>query len=107
MIDNSVNRSTLYNYLQYKTELTLRYMKKGRGRFKVYIVPEEWRKSYLLINNVRITDFQALVLYTNELVVRFGRYDSSQINIPYREIKCLEIRNDLDIPYERIFMNKE
>ena len=105
-LDNSVNRSTLYHYLQYDTDLVLRYMKKGRGTFKVFTVPEdedEWEKSYILINNWRITDFQALVLYTNELVVRFGRYDNCQVNIPYKDIEYIEVHEELDIGYTALY----
>lgn len=104
---NSINRSTLYDYLHYHTDLVLRYMKKGRGTYKVFTIPEEWEKSYLLVNDWRITDFQALVIFTNELVVRFGRYNNSQINIPYRTIDSLEVREKYDIPYEKVYLNKE
>lgn len=104
---NSINRSTLYDYLQHHTDLVLRYMKKGRGTYKVFTIPEEWEKSYLLIDDWRITDFQALVIYTNELVVRFGRYNNSQINIPYTSIDSLEVREKYDIPYEKVYLNKE
>lgn len=102
----SQNRSTLYHYFK-DQELNMKMMKIGKGRYKVFQVPLEWDNSYLLINNMRITDFQAVILFTNELVVRFGIYDDMQINIPYRNIEYIEVSNDLDIGYEGIHVNKK
>ena len=105
---NAHNRSTLYQYLQYETPLVLKYMKRGKGTYKVYAIPEEWEgHSYLLINETRITDFQALIIFTNELVVRFGVNLDSQINIPYREIEYLEVLESMDVPYEGVYLNRE
>ena len=105
-LDNSVNRSTLYEYLYKQVHMVLRYMKKGRGTYKVFTVPEDWERGYLLVNNWRITDFQAIVLYTNEIAVRFGQYNNAQVNIPYKDIDSLEVRENLDVGYERVYLNK-
>ena len=98
------NRSTLYYYFK-DTDLELRMLKIGKGTYKVFKVPFEWESSYLLINNVRITDFQSVILFTNELVVRFSTYEDMQINIPYKEIKYIAVSNDMDIGYRELHMN--
>lgn len=101
----SENRSTLYYYFK-EQGLPLRYTKIGKGRYRVFQTHPDWETGYLIINEVRITDFQAVILFTNELVVRFGVYDNQQINIPYKIIKSIEVKGDLNIGYHGIHLNK-
>ena len=105
---NANNRSTLYHYFHYDTPLELRFIKRGKGRYKVFKIPDEWEgHSYLLINDVRIKDFQAVIIYTNELVVRFGKTLDCQINIPYKVIKYIEVLDSMMIPYEGVHLCNE
>lgn len=99
------NRSTLYYYFK-DTELNMKMMKIGKGTYKVFQIPYDWDESYLLINDVRITDFQAVILFSNELVVRFSNYDNWQVNIPYRSIKTLSVTKDLNVGYQELYLNK-
>ena len=101
-----MNRSTIYEYLK-GTELELRFIKIGRGNFPVLKIPYSWEESYVMINSMRVTDFQAIILFTNELVVRFTPYDNWQINIPYKDIESFEVCNDLDIGYSRLHQGKK
>ena len=101
----SQNRSTLYHFFK-DQDFILKYMKVGKGSYKVFQVPYRWDHSFLLINDVRITDFQSVILYTNELVVRFSNYDDWQINIPYKVIKTISVTNDLDVGYQQLHLNK-
>jgi len=102
----SRNRSTLYHYFT-DCGLQMKTLKIGKGRYKVFIPPFKWDTIYLTINETRFTDFQAVILFTNELVVRFGNmYDNSQVNIPYRVIKTIELDNELDIGYEQLHLNE-
>ena len=102
----SQNRSTLYHYFK-DTGMQLRHTKIGRGNYKVFLPDYKWDTIYLTINGVRFTDFQSIILFTNELVVRFNSmYDKSQVNIPYRIIKTIQLDNDLDIGYEELHLNK-
>ena len=93
----SQNRSTLYHF--FKDKLDLKYMKIGKGSYKVFRVPYDWESSFLKINDIRITDFQSVILYSNELVIRFSTFDDWQVNIPYRVIKTISLSKDLDIGY--------
>lgn len=95
----SMNRSTIFEYLRNDTELELKYTKIGKGAYPVLKVPLMWDGSYLLINSMRFSEFQAIILFSNELVVRFGIYDDMQVNIPYRDIEYIEVREDMDIGY--------
>ena len=99
------NRSTLYYYFK-DTELMMKMLKIGKGTYKVFQVPYNWETSYLLINNMRFTDFQAVILFSNELVVRFSQFDDCQVNIPYKDIKYIAVSNDLDIGYRELHLNK-
>ena len=102
----SHNRSTLYYYFK-KTGMQMKHIKIGRGTYKVFLPDYKWDSVYLTINGVRFTDFQSIIIFTNELVVRFGSiYDSSQVNIPYYLIKEIQIDNELDIKYEKLHLNK-
>ena len=103
----SHNRSTLYQYFHYDTDLEIRHLKRGKGVYKVFRTPYEWNNSFLLINNVRITDFESVILFTNELVVRFDTHNDWQINIPYKDIEYIEVRNDLKFGYQGVFLNKK
>ena len=100
----SQNRSTLYRFFN-DTPLMLKHTKIGRGSYKVFHIPWDWDDSYLIINKWRITDFQAVILFTNELVVRFSIYSDMQINIPYKDIEYIAVSNDLDIGYQELHMN--
>ena len=101
----SHNRNTLYHYLK-DCGMQMKFLKIGKGTYKVFIPDYKWDTVYLTINSVRFTDFQALILFSNELVVRFSTYDTCQVNIPYRVIRTIQIDNDLDIGYEELHLNK-
>lgn len=102
----SQNRSTLYNY--FKDKMEWKTLKIGKGVYKVFIPDYKWDSVYLTINDdIRFTDFQSIILFTNELVVRYGNiYDNSQVNIPYKLIKTIELDNDLYLGYEKLHLNK-
>lgn len=101
----SQNRSTLYHYFT-DAGMQMRMMKIGKGSYKVFLPDYKWDTIYLTINDVRFTDFQSIILFSNELVVRFGNiYDNSQVNIPYRIIKTIQLDNELDIGYEELHLN--
>lgn len=99
------NRSSLYEFFK-GLDFPMRFTNKGKGRYKVFQVPYKWENSYLMINDIRITDFQSVILYTNELVVRFSIYDEWQVNIPYKSIKKISVSNEEDIGYEELYLNK-
>lgn len=102
----SHNRSTLYHYFN-DNGMQIRFMKIGKGSYKVFIPDYKWDSVYLTVNSVRFTDFQAVILFSNELVIRYGSiYDNSQVNIPYRLIKTIQLDNELDIGYEELHLNK-
>lgn len=101
----SYNRSSLYHFFM-DLEFPLRHMKINKGTYKVFQIPYKWDDSYLMINDIRITDFQSVILFTNELVVRFSNYDNWQVNIPYKSIKTIKVTNDLDIGYQELHLNK-
>lgn len=94
-----MNRSTIYEYLRNDTELVLMFKKIGRGSYPILVAPYKWDEPCLLINNMRITDFDSIVLFSNELVVRFFQYANAQINIPYKDITYFEVCEDLDVRY--------
>jgi len=102
----SQNRSTLYQYFYHELGLPIRHMKIGRGTYKVFLSHDDWDKGYLLINDMRVTDFQAVILFTNELVVRFNVSEDMQINIPYKSIKYIEAKGDLNLGYQGIHLNE-
>jgi hypothetical protein len=84
-----MNRSTIYEFLQNETELIYTSLNIGKGKYIVFMTPWAWENSYLLINNMRFTDFHSLILFSNELVVRFDKYLDQQVNIPYKDIEIL------------------
>ena len=102
-----MNRSTIYEFLQKDTELQYTTTMISNRKYMVFYCPWDWEESYLLINGSRITNFQSLILFTNELVVRFGITDTRQVNIPYRDIEYLEIRTDLDLGYSYLHEDKK
>ena len=59
---------------------------------KLY-VPREWSWSMLKINDIFIRDFNEVYLCSDELVIR-GKYESLQINVPYKTIRTLEVYGD-------------
>lgn len=104
--ERNYNRSTLYDYLK-NTDLELRFTEHNGRRYKVFRIPYKWDESYLMINDVRITNFEAIILYTNEIVIRFMMYGDCQINIPYKEIHYIEVSNDMDLGYHGLRLNKK
>lgn len=101
----SQNRNTLYHYFK-DVGFMMRSLKIGKGVYKVFIPDYKWDTVYLTINGVRFTDFQAVILFTNELVVRYTEYGKSQVNIPYKLIETIQFDNELDIGYEELHLNK-
>lgn len=99
------NRSTIYQFFK-ETELYFAYTEISNRKYKVFQIPYKWDKSYLMINDMRITDFQSVILFTNELVVRFSKYDDWQINIPYKSIKSIAVAEDLNLGYRELHLNK-
>lgn len=102
----SQNRSTLYHFFK-DNGFNMKSLKIGKGTYKVFQVPDDWEISYLMINEVRITDFHSVIIFTNELVVRFSLYDDCQINIPYSTIKYIEVKDSMYLGYHGLHMNKD
>lgn len=101
----SKNRNTLYHFFK-DQDFPMRMMKIGKGTYKVFQTPYKWDNSYLRINDTLITDFDSVILFTNELVVRFDRYNNQQINIPYKSIRTISVTDDLHIGYQELHLNK-
>lgn len=89
-----MNRSTIFEFLRNDTDLELRYTKIGKGSYPVMRIPYKWEHSFLQINDIRITDFQAIMLFSKDLVVRFDIYNDYQVNIPYSLIEYIEVTSD-------------
>lgn len=102
-----MNRSTIYEYLDKDTDLKFSFTYQNNRKYMIFIMPYKWEHSFLLINSMRVTDFQSLILYSNELVVRFSKYDDWQINIPYKDIEYFEVREDMDIKYMGLHKDKK
>ena len=98
-----MNRSTIYEFLRKETDLDLRFTKIGKGNYPVLKAPFNWDMPFLIINKWRITDFQAVILFSNELVVRFSLCGDAQINIPYHEIEYIEVHDELEIGYQKLY----
>lgn len=94
-----MNRSTIYEFLRNDTPLELKFTKIGKGSYPVLAVPFKWEESFLLINGMRFTNFQAVMLFSNELVVRFMMYGDCQVNIPYKDIEYIEVCDELNVGY--------
>lgn len=102
-----MNRSTIYEFLRNDTNLELRFTKISKGKYPVLKVPDKWEESYLLINNMRITNFQSILLFSNEMAIRFMMYGDCQINIPYRDVEYLEVQEEMDIGYACLHQGKK
>lgn len=87
-----MNRSVIFHFLNDDSPLELRYAKVGNGSYPVFKVPDDWYHSILLLNDIVFIEFQAVMLFSSELVVRFDRFMDCQANIPYKSIKYLEVR---------------
>ena len=102
----SHNRSTLYHYFK-DNGLEMRYTKINNRRYKVFIPPYKWDSAYLIVNDIRFTDWSGLIMFTNELVVRFdGGVTSSQVNIPYKCIEKIQVTDEVGVGYEELYLNK-
>lgn len=86
-----INRSTVYDILSEELN-TYKVIVNNRPYNKLFI-PREWEWSMLRINDTYIRDFHNVYLCTDELVIR-GKYDSIQINVPYKSIDLLEVYGD-------------
>lgn len=102
-----MNRSTIYEFFRNDSQLRPKHIKIGKGNYPVFAVPYWWEHSYLLINSMRFTDFQAVILFSNELVVRFDQFLDQQVNIPYKDIEFLEVREDMKIGYMALHKDKK
>lgn len=94
-----MNRSTIYEYLRNDTEMNMVQEKHGRGMFPVLYIPWSWDYSFLHINNSKIMNFQKVILFSTELVVRFTNLDDWQINIPYADIDFISVVRDENVGY--------
>ena len=101
----SQNRNSLYHFFK-DNGFEMRFMKIGKGTYKVFRIPYKWEQSYLMINDIRITDFESVIIFSNELVVRFDTFTDRQINIPYKSIKTIGVTDGLDIGYQELHLNK-
>lgn len=101
----SHNRNTLYHYFK-DCDMQMRFTKINNRSYKVFIPDYKWETVYLTVNGIRFTDFQSIILFTNELVIRYGLNNTSQVNIPYRLIEALQISNNEGITYEKIHLKK-
>lgn len=102
-----MNRSTIYEFLRKDTNLELRFTKIGKGNYPVMRCPDKWDESYLLINNMVITNFQAILLFSNEIAIRFMMYGDCQVNIPYKDIEYFEVKEDMYIGYSYLHQGKK
>jgi len=102
-----MNRQTIYEYLNKDTDLTFSFAHHGKGKYPIFIVPYKWETSFILINNMRVTDFQSIILYSNELVVRFWVKDDCQVNIPYKDIEYFEVRENINVAYMGLHDDKK
>lgn len=101
-----MNRSTIYEFLRKDSPLELRFTKIGKGSYPVMVVPLKWDESFLLINGMRFTNFQSIILFSNEMAVRFMMYGDCQVNIPYKDIEYLEVCEELDVGYMALHQGK-
>lgn len=94
-----MNRNSIYQYLQKDTDLRFSLAHIGKGKYPIFLVPFEWETSFLLIDDIRITDFQSVILFSNEIAVRFWVNDDAQVNIKYKDIDYFEVRENMNIGY--------
>lgn len=99
----SYNRSTLYHYFK-DCGMQMRFTNINNRRYKVFIPDYKWEDTYLTINGFRFANFQSIIIFTNELVIRYNMSDNIQVNIPYKLIESIQLDNDLDIGYEEIHL---
>lgn len=102
-----MNRNTIYQFLRDETDLKIRKINISGGNYLIAIVPYEWDTAFLYINNMRITSFQSIILFSGELAVRFGVYEDYQVNIPYKDISSLEVREDEEVGYMKLHEGKK
>lgn len=102
-----MNRSLIYDYLEHDTDMVFSKTQIGKGKYIVYQCPWKWDTSFLLINGMTFIEFDSLILFTNELVVKFDKYNDRQVNIPYKDIEYLEVREDMDIRFMALHENKK
>lgn len=99
-----MNRSTIFDFLRNESGLELRYWKISHSSYAVFKAPFTWDHSYLLVDGVRFSDFEVLIIFSNELVVKFDSNvdNNRQVNIPYRLINSIEVREYIDIGYVKL-----
>lgn len=102
-----MNRSTIYEFLRDETGLNIRTIQISGRKYIIAIVPYEWESSFLYVNNMRFTKFQSIILFSNEMAVRFEVYEDYQVNIPYRNIDSLEVREDEEVGYMKLYEGKK
>ena len=102
-----MNRSTIWEFLRKDSLLEQRFTKIGKGSYPVMVVPYKWDESYLLINGMRFTNFQSIILFSNEMAIRFMMYGDCQVNIPYKDIEFIEVRDFMDIGYQALHKDKK
>lgn len=102
-----MNRQTIYDYLVKNTDLVFSFTRIGKGKYVIFIVPYAWDSSFLLLNDMRITNFQSIILFSNEIAVRFWVNDDAQINIKYKDIEYFEVREHMDIRYMGLHNNEK
>lgn len=99
-----MNRSTIFDFLKNESGLYQSYWKISHSSYAVFKVPWEWDHSYLLVDGVRYSDFEILIIFSNELVIKFDSNinNNRQVNIPYRLINSIEVREHIDIGYVKL-----
>ena len=99
-----MNRSTIYDFINKDTGLEQRYWKIANGNYPVFKMPYDWDHGYLFVNNIMFSDFEIIILFSSDMVVKFDTYTSNnrQVNIKYRDINSIEVRRDLDIGYLKL-----
>ena len=102
-----MNRSTIWEFLRNDSRLEQRFTKIGKGSYPVLRVPYKWEESYLLINGMMFTNFQSIILFSNEMAVRFMMYGDCQVNIPYKDIEFIEVREEMHIGYQALHKDKK
>ena len=94
-----MNRSTIFDFLLNKSGLINSYEKISNGAYPIFVVPYKWDYAVLLVNGSKIITFEKLILFSSELVVKFETLSDSQVNIPYKDIEYIEVRQDMHIGY--------
>lgn len=99
-----MNRSTIYDFLLEDSGLEKQHWKIHNGNFPIFMMPYQWDHGFLIINEtIRVSDFEIIILYSNELVVKFDKIENGrQINIKYRDIDSIEVREHIAIGYMKL-----